>query len=565
MDRDSPAPKPFHPAHSDAPPLPAAATEGGLVLLVAASGADDREWAERSATALAAGWVRQGRRVLLADLGLSRPSLHTVLGVANGEGVSDTFLFGSSIQRVARPVREGGFLFISAGTATARPDTVIESPRWTSVVEGCARVQATLVVYLPSDLPGGETLLGRASDVVLLTDDASGGAALKAGLGDRLRAVLVPPGAEPAPADGDGDAGLGFDLAIEPEPAATAGAADFLGDLVGEAPPGTGPGGGFSDADLAFAMPVEDGGAAQGPAPTFGGLSFVEPEPEPLPVPAVAAHRVPDPPPASVHKFTRVDVPAAAPAPRPASSRPAARAPARPEPKAGESRVGVLLLALAVVVVALLAAARFGVVEIPYLSDWLAAPAATATVTPAPTPVLAEPTAEAPVLALSLTLDSFTDPALARLQASALSEQRPDLVFAVAPVSVDGTVYYRLLAGPAADSASAAELRATLATMLTRENPRAWVLRPTPLAFNLGEREELDLARTRVAELSRMDIPAYVLEVPVRTPAGARRAPFRVYAGAYADELEAAYFRDILVAKGFPDARLMERIGHRPE
>jgi hypothetical protein len=33
-----------------------------------------------------------------------------------------------------------------------------------------------MVVFLPSDLPGGETLLTRASDVVLLTDRRATGA-----------------------------------------------------------------------------------------------------------------------------------------------------------------------------------------------------------------------------------------------------------------------------------------------------------------------------------------------------------------------------------------------------
>ena len=198
MDRDLHEPQPFDPAQSVAPHLPPDVSgEPGVVLLVAASAAREHEWAERAAVSLASGWAEHGRRILLADFALARPGLHRALEAENGEGVSDVFLFGSSVQRVACPVRDGRFLFVPAGTATARPDVVATSDRWHSIVEGCARARAMLVVFLPSDLPGGEALLERANHVVLLTESTDMGAALSPavaeGLGERLRAVLVPP------------------------------------------------------------------------------------------------------------------------------------------------------------------------------------------------------------------------------------------------------------------------------------------------------------------------------------------------------------------------------------
>ena len=185
--------EPFDPALSPVPPMPGTDDGSGLVLLLAALARED-EWTERAAVGLASGWADAGRRVLLVDLALARPRLDGVLGVAVGEGVTDVLLFGSSIARIAQQVAGGRFLFLSVGTATARPELVASSGRWAEIVETCASQGTTVVVFLPSQLPGAEALLPRASDVVLLAElaeDRDG--ALARGLGPRLRAVLVPP------------------------------------------------------------------------------------------------------------------------------------------------------------------------------------------------------------------------------------------------------------------------------------------------------------------------------------------------------------------------------------
>src|SRR5690606_9121306 len=143
-----------------------------------------------------------------------------------------------------------------------------------------------------------------------------------------------------------------------------------------------------------------------------------------------------------------------------------------------------------------------------------------------------------PVVGASLVLGEFLDAPVARLQAEALAGQRPDLLFVVAPIEVDGTVYHRLLAGPAADLTDA-----------------------------------LEAARARAAELSRVDIPGYVLELPAPRPPGgflqasAPTAPaprYRVYAGAYADAHEAAYLAGLLAQRRI-QARLIERTGRHVE
>ena len=302
MDRDNPEPQIFDPAQSPTPFLPDVPPGGGLVVLIVAVAAATGDWAERTALALAAGWAEKKRRILLADLALARPGLHQVLGTENGEGMSDAFLFGSSVLRVVRPVREGGFLFVPAGTATASPEAVATSPRWASVVDACDRISATAVVFLPADLPGGEHLLAQASDVFLLTDTgAESSRAHPVGIGDRLRGVLVPPlevGLDVQDETQESVDDFGF---LEVEPSLPESAAETLSGM-----------------DLDPALQEPEAGAL-----------------EPDPISDEAAASVPGP-----------------------------RA----------SRARVLVLILVVALMALVAAAWYGLVEVPWLSSRLLAP-----------------------------------------------------------------------------------------------------------------------------------------------------------------------------------------------
>jgi hypothetical protein len=359
MDRDPPEPQIFDPAQSPIPSLPDVPLGGGLVLLVVASAGAFADWAERAALALASGWAEK-RQILLADLALGHPGLHQVLGVENGEGMSDVLLFGCSVLRVARPVHERGFLFVPAGTATASPEAVAASPRWASVVDACHRIRATVVVFLPSDIPSGEHLLAQASDVFMLTDpSAERGRALQEGMGDRLRSVLVPPlGVGPA-AQGEAQEAVddfGF-LEVE-SPVLAESPADLLSGL---------------DLDPAFQEPeVED-------PPSVEGTIFVAD----VALSSLAPAGVSEP-----------DVPSD---PDPISDDSAS-----PVPRASASRSRVLVLLFLVVLVALVVAAWYGVVEIPWVRSRLFAPAAASAL--GPVALSGDDRSFVPVLALFLDI-----------------------------------------------------------------------------------------------------------------------------------------------------------------
>lgn len=190
-----------------ADPLPSSlgreGQDGGevVVLAVAGEGPDVESWAREAAAALARRWASRTERLFLMDLDLEAPALHRILDVENGEGSSDVFLFGSSIQRVARPVDGGAFYFAAAGTPTVEPERVLRHERWDSLIQGFREAGARLLLHLPLILPGSHHLLDRADRVVVLGRPEEIGPGDPAGLGEAGTVFLHPP--EPKESDPD--------------------------------------------------------------------------------------------------------------------------------------------------------------------------------------------------------------------------------------------------------------------------------------------------------------------------------------------------------------------------
>lgn len=269
---------------------------------------------------------------------------------------------------------------------------------------------------------------------------------------------------------------------------------------------------------------------------------------------------------------------------------PAWRVPAEeavPVADSGSSRRG-LWIALGLVILLLVVIATWrGWVEIPYLSPLLAGPtevvetsegarAAPGEATPgseARTPVTAPVDSGAapppsgdteapagPVEAYALALAAYPDADSARERVATLSRRRPDVLFTVAPVEVNGQVFHRLLAGAVSDPASADALRRSLAETFGEANAAGWILREARWAWMLGRDSTLSEARARLREMQGRGIPAYVLESPT-----SRGSVYRTYAGAYAGPEEASLLGRLLAEAGITDATLVERTGRLPE
>ena len=121
--------------------------------------------------------------------------------------------------------------------------------------------------------------------------------------------------------------------------------------------------------------------------------------------------------------------------------------------------------------------------------------------------------------------------------------------------------YFRLLAGPAADSAELLEVRDRLVAAQTGGGADDWIIREARLAYLVGVAPRLPLAERNVEILSELGIPAHILRY---TNAEGTTA-FRVYSGAYADNAEAAYLGRLLEENNIRIATLTERRGLRPE
>ncbi|HUE76688.1 MAG TPA: SPOR domain-containing protein [Longimicrobiales bacterium] len=128
--------------------------------------------------------------------------------------------------------------------------------------------------------------------------------------------------------------------------------------------------------------------------------------------------------------------------------------------------------------------------------------------------------------------------------------------FQLSPVSVNGVLYYRLLAGALPDREAGAALMQRLVDAGHKSGMDDWAVRQTSHAFDLGEYETEAEARARVEALRADGIPAYAL--PQRYEGG--QVEYRVYGGAYVNEAEAEVMEQMLEDAG-EEARLVERTG----
>jgi hypothetical protein len=174
---------------------------------------------------------------------------------------------------------------------------------------------------------------------------------------------------------------------------------------------------------------------------------------------------------------------------------------------------------------------------------------------PGPSPERGAPV-ETPIpVSVAVEAQRDLDRALQRVEL--LGTEHGDVPFYLAPVvSRDGGLYYRLLAGFAADADAGARL---LQRLVDAGHPSAfdsWAIRPTELAFHLGEYDTRQEAAARVDSLLVQDIPTYV--VAVRHDPGEPR--YRVYGGAYENPGEARMMKSLLEEAGV-EAPLVPRTG----
>jgi hypothetical protein len=161
-------------------------------------------------------------------------------------------------------------------------------------------------------------------------------------------------------------------------------------------------------------------------------------------------------------------------------------------------------------------------------------------------------------LPYSVAVEAHQDLASASERVEALRNDDPEVGFYIAPLLVGKVLYYRVMAGPVADSLEANLLLRRLLEEGHKSGSSPSDVRQAPLAFVLGEYDSRFAAHQRERDVAATSIPAYVVQI--RTEEG--RTRYRVYAGTYSGPAEADIMRRMLRAAGLPDS-LVERVGIR--
>jgi Mrp family chromosome partitioning ATPase len=108
---------------------------------------------------LAAAQAREpGRRVLLAEADLRRPSLSAMLGMPPSPGLSE-WLNGGLDQLPVRLVKPGGFYLLSAGEAPLEQPENLSSPLMEAFVQSARRAFDMVLLDVPPVLPVADTIL----------------------------------------------------------------------------------------------------------------------------------------------------------------------------------------------------------------------------------------------------------------------------------------------------------------------------------------------------------------------------------------------------------------------
>lgn len=537
------------------------ADRGAPLLLAVSENARVDRWAARAAVALAELISRHGRRVVLADLGFADPVLHDLLELPNGEGIGDVLLFGASPEHVALPAPARGFDLIPAGAFVPEPEEVLGHKGWARLFAQLGHAGKLLVAYLPADGDALAMLSRVIGDVVILAHEAETGD-LRAAAGEPARVhVALTPAAPALPL---------LTLAPVPEtaqaePVPSEAAAS---DATTVEPPASEP----AAAELTTAEPV----AVEPPVRTVtqpaspsdqearDALERVrvprDEEREAMIADLRARQRA-----ALARPAGAIERGVAHPSPivgMPVESHP----PEITEPPVAPARAEVIprrrtsrLLITLVIVLLLSALAGLWHFGRSYLrarnvpAEEQGAPAAA----PVEPPVAAEPAGEP--LPYSVAIEAHQDLPTAVRRVESLTGAEPALGFYIAPILVDNALYYRVMAGPVRDSATAASVMQSLRTKGHKSGGSDWDIRATPYAFLLGRYELREQAEERMQQLRQLEVPSYVIEIPYT----AGPARYHLYSGAYSGSAEAEVMRQMLRSAGLPDT-LVERTGRSP-
>ena len=111
------------------------------------------------------------RRVAGGDRVGEVPPLQSLVTGDDPHGIVDSFLYGISLNRIARPVGDGGNLFVlPSGTEPVLTEDVFRNDRWRRLAIGFREAGALLLLVAPASATGVEDLAAAVDGVIVVGD-----------------------------------------------------------------------------------------------------------------------------------------------------------------------------------------------------------------------------------------------------------------------------------------------------------------------------------------------------------------------------------------------------------
>jgi hypothetical protein len=118
--------------------------------------------------------VSARRHVALGDLTGDIAPLYAVAGGEDAFGLTDCLRQGLPLNDIARPAPDRDSLFIlPAGSPPVACEEILGHERWRKLVNGFAKTGALLLLVVPPDAPGFETLAATTGGIVLVNAPAA--------------------------------------------------------------------------------------------------------------------------------------------------------------------------------------------------------------------------------------------------------------------------------------------------------------------------------------------------------------------------------------------------------
>jgi hypothetical protein len=109
------------------------------------------------------------RRIAIGDLVGEIEPIQALVTSDDPHGISDSFTFGVSLNKIAQPIDTTGNLFIMpSGTGSVSDPEIYRNARWQRLANGFREVGALLLLVAPADAPGLKELIDQLDGVVLV-------------------------------------------------------------------------------------------------------------------------------------------------------------------------------------------------------------------------------------------------------------------------------------------------------------------------------------------------------------------------------------------------------------